>query len=364
MALSWKMGFEVELMAPPGRSRADLAARTARRLGGTVRRFFHPQSEPSIVPGQPVFENLTLGFEVLDSAGRRLAAFVDDLTLQRDLDRQAAPRAGWYRIIADDGRLLQLTVRHCDAEAPLESVLDPLAALFGTATAPHASGMVRIEDARGVSVAIGAPLPGERERPCEIVTAPVEADHERVIQGLLEDACAEGFAVPVEGATHIHFDATPLRSAAVIARLVETLSLHGDALKQLVGVNPHCVRLGPWPDTLKALVLTPGFRALAWPEATEALSNVGLTKYCDFNLLNIALNSTSKYTFEVRVLPAHLDAAPILEAAALFEALLRWACETATARAPPPLRLARLIDLLPMPRSAARVWRARAAAPA
>jgi hypothetical protein len=362
MALSWKMGFEVELMAPAGRSRADLAARTARRLGGRVRRFFHPQSEPSATPGQPVFENLTLGFEVLDGEGRRLAAFVDDLTLQQGLDRQAAPRPGWYRIVADDGRLLQLAMRHCDAEAPLARVLDPLAALFGTAPAPHPSGMVRIEDARGVSVAIGAPLPGERERPCEIVTAPIEADHEAVISALLADARAEGFTLPAEGATHIHFDAAPLRSAATIARLVETLALHGEALKQLVGVNPNCVRLGPWPDALISLAETAEFRKLAWPDATAALGEVGLSKYCDFNLLNIASDNTSKYTFEVRILPAHLDPATILEAAALFEALLRWCGDTASSKAPPPRTLARLIDLLAMPRSTARIWRARGAA--
>jgi hypothetical protein len=239
-------------------------------------------------------------------------------------------------------------------------VLDPLAALFGTAPAPHPSGMVRTQDTRGVSVAIAAPLPGERERPCEIVTAPIEVDHEAVISALLEDARAEGFTLPAEGATHIHFDAAPLRSAAVIARLVATLALHGEALKQLVGVNPNCVRLGPWPDTLIALVKTAAFRNLAWPQARAALSEVGLSKYCDFNLLNIASENTSKYTFEVRVLPAHLDPAPILEAAALFEALLRWCGDTAASKAPPPRALARLIDLLPMPKAAARAWRARA----
>ncbi|HEY0301650.1 MAG TPA: amidoligase family protein [Rhizomicrobium sp.] len=179
--LSWKMGFEIELMAPAGRSRADLAARVARRHGGTVRRFFHPQSEPALVPGQPVFENLTLGFEALDARGARIAAFVDDLTLQGGLDRQARPKAGWYRVVADDARLLRLAMRHCDAAAPLATLLDPLAALFGTAPQRQANGMVRIVDGRGASVAIGAPLPGERERPCEIVTAPIATDHERVL---------------------------------------------------------------------------------------------------------------------------------------------------------------------------------------
>jgi hypothetical protein len=356
MQLTWKMGFEVELMAPPGGSRADLAERVARRLGGRARRLFHPQSEPA--PGRPAFENLTLGFEVVDADGRRLAAFVDDLTLQHGLDRQAAPRPGWFRIVADDGRLLQLAMAHCDPAAPLSEVLSPLAALFGTAPQPQPSGMVRVVDARGASVAIGAPLPGERERPCEIVTAPIQADHARVLGDLLADARAEGFGLPLEGATHIHFDAAPLLSAPAIATLVETLLVHGEGLKRLVGANPHCVRLGPWPEALAALVRQPGFDALAWPQAAAALAGVGLTKYCDYNLLNIALATPGKHTFEVRVLPTGLDAAPMLEAAALFEGLLRW-CATAKAPRRPPRDLAALIGALPLRREASRSWRPR-----
>ena len=359
--LAWKIGFEIELLATPGRSRADLAERVARRTGGRVRRFFHPQSEPSKAPGLPVFENLTLGFEVVDAKGRRLAAFVDDLTLQADLDRYARPRPGWYRIVADDARLLQLVMIHCEAEAPLGAVLDPLAALFGVSAQPHPSGMVRIEDARGASVAIGAPLPGERERPCEIVTQPIERDHKGVIEALLADARAEGFLVPREGATHLHFDAAPLCDARVIARLVETLARHGEALKQVVGVNRNCVRLGAWPDGLISLVQTPSFQALAWPQARQALADVGLSKYCDFNLLNIAAANASKHTFEVRVLPAGLDAAPILEAAALFEAMLRWCVTSAPAPSPAPGSLLDLFEALPLGKSARLAWQARAA---
>ncbi|MEI9888890.1 MAG: amidoligase family protein [Rhizomicrobium sp.] len=242
--LSWKMGFEIELMAPKGVSRADLAARVAQRQGGTVRRFFHPQSEPALVPGQPVFENLTLGFEALDAGGRRIAAFVDDLTLQGGLDKTARPKAGWYRVVADDARLLRLVMRHCDPGAPLAELLNPLAALFGTVPQVQATGMVRIVDDRGISVAIGAPLPGERERPCEIVTAPLAADHERVLGGLLAEARAAGFGTPLEGATHIHFDATPLLSAPVVANLVEVFSRFGDELKTLVGANPAACAWG------------------------------------------------------------------------------------------------------------------------
>ncbi len=202
--IGWKTGFEIELMMPRGRTRADLAARVAARHGGRVERFFHPQSEPSKVPGRPSFENLTLGFRVRDGAGATIASFVDDLTLQRGLVKTTAPKPGWYRIISDDGRLLRLAMRHGDAEADLPSALKPLADLFGTMLEPYEGGMLRVVDERRISVAIGAPLPGERERPCEIVTAPIEADHAAALEALIGDARAEGCTPPTERATHVH----------------------------------------------------------------------------------------------------------------------------------------------------------------
>jgi len=341
MTLTWKMGFEIELMAPHGSSRAALADHLARRHGGSVYPFFHPQSEPSHVPGQPVFENLTQGFAVRDANGVSVASFVDDLTLQAGLDKHAAPKPGWYRIVADDGRLLRLVMRHCDPAAPLGTLLDPLAALFGTDAQAH-DGMVRVADERGVSVAIGAPLPGERERPCEIVTPPLEAGHAQALIELLTAARDLGFTLPHEGATHIHFDAAPLLSARAIAALVDIVMLHGAALKRMVGTNPNCVRLGHWPPALPALTRSDRFRAMPWPEARAVLNQTGLTKYCDFNLLNIAAGNAAKHTFELRILPSSLDPAPILEAAALFEAILRFACD------PPPTVPASLPVLLAM----------------
>jgi hypothetical protein len=175
---------------------------------------------------------------------------------------------------------------------------------------------------------------------------------------LLEDAIAEGFAVPHEGATHIHFDATPLLSARAIAALVETLWRFGDDLKRLVGANPACVRLGRWPETLPALVRDPKFLGAEWPAARAMLAELGLTKYCDFNLFNIATEMPGKHTFEVRILPVWLEAEPLLDAAALFEALLRRCCDGAVT--PLPNTVAELIDCLPLAPDVAQRWRARA----
>jgi hypothetical protein len=356
VTLTWTAGFEIELLAPRGHSRRDLAERVARLRGGTVRRFFHPQEEPSEVEGKPSFQNLTPGFEALDDAGRLIARFVDDMTLQAGLDANAAPLPGWYRIVTDDRRLLRLIMRQCDADASIDRVLVPIAGLFGTAPDVHPSGMVKVTDDRSASVAIAAPLPGERERTCEIVTPPLVDGPEAALESLLGEARAAGFTLPREGATHIHFDAAPLTSARAVVNLVNALSRHGEALKRLVGTNPHCIRLGRWPDRLLALVASPGFAALDWPAARRALTDAGLTKYCDFNLLNLATADRAKHTFEVRILPSSLDARPIIAAASLFAALLHWCAEPAAGTRHISDDPEAMIASLPLPPQARAVW--------
>ena len=359
MTLQWKTGFEIELLAPRGQSRRDLALRVARLHRGAVRRFFHPQQEPSKVAGTPKFENLTPGFEALDGSGRPIARFVDDVTLQAGLDRNSAPLPGWYRIVTDDGRLLRLLIRHCDPDAPIDTVLSPIAELFGSTVYAHPSGMVKVSDDRDVSVAIAAPLPGERERACEIITPPLGDERDAALGLLLREARAAGCSVPLEGATHIHFDAEPLMSAGAIVNLVRVLSVHCDALKRLVGTNPNCIRLGKWPDTLHVLVASAGFAGLDWPAAQQALATVGLEKYCDFNLLNIATGNRAKHTFEVRVLPASLDLEPILDAAELFAAILRWCVERSGEARPIPNDLAGLLVAIPLAPGARARWMQR-----
>ena len=320
-----KLGVEIELLAPQGRSRQDLADAIAAHYGASVRRFFHPQGEPSKAAHTPFFENLTLGFVVEDDAGNVLAQCVDDLTLQDDLTRQHPPRPGWYRIVSDDTRLLRLTMRHTDATEPLETVLEPLATLFGTQVEEGLAGMRRVADQAGSPIAIGATLPGERERPCELITPPIEADHLERLEVLLQLARSMGFTAPAEGATHLHFDATPLCAASTLANLVRFLDVHSEALKERVETNPHCRRLGTWPQELIELVNAAGFASLDWEEALELLRQIKLSKYCDFNIRNLVHPVAGKHTFEVRILPVWLEGQQILDAANLFAAILHWA---------------------------------------
>lgn len=321
-ALGWRVGVELELMAPRGRDRSELAKALA-GPGGRVERFFHPQSEPSLVPNMEVFDSLTLGFRALDAQGHHVASCVDDLTLRDGLDRSTPPRKGWYRIVSDDRRLLHLVRNQANANASLMDALLPTAKLFNTTVEQAPGGMLKVVDEVGSPVCIGAQLPGERERPCEIVSPPIDpdADFDAILEHLLVTARSLGFSVPAESATHLHLESAQLETATAVANLIELLATYGDALKTRLRTNPRCVRLGPIPAALLDAVRTPDFRSLDWPAARERLKATKPSKYVDWNLKNLVHPRADKPTFEVRVLPGTLIARPVQQAARLFVAL-------------------------------------------
>lgn len=333
--LDWKIGIEIEMVAPKGVNRRDLAKAIALHFQGNVTPYFHPQVEPSKVSGQSLFKNLTPAFEVRDQHGQRIAQCVDDLTLQDDLDKTASPQAGWYRIVSDEHRLLQLVMQQADASDPLSDVLTPIAHLFGTEPQHGHGEMVRVMDQTGESIAIAAPLPGERERPCELITAPIDHNHYETLDVLLGIAHQLGFKPAAEGAIHIHFDATALMHASVLANLMRVLWQFGDELKTLVKSNPRCRRLGRWPQALYDHIQQPEWSDLDWQQATQSLAPFEVSKHCDFNIKNIIDGNVEKQTFELRILPVCLDATTTLETAKLFEAMLQWAIHADKGQQPP-----------------------------
>jgi hypothetical protein len=316
------LGVEVELIAPRGLSRRDLAARVAMRHGGTVHRLFHHQAEPSAAKGVAIFETLMQGFEARRDDGRSLGRFIDDLTLQNDLHREAEPQPGWYRIASDDVRLLRLVDRHVDPEAPIDTVLDPVAALLGGTVEEKEGGIRRLSDSEGSPIALVAPLPGERERACEIVTPPIEADHFTHLDSLLEPARDLGFQLPHEGAVHLHFDGRPLQDAARLQRIVRRLEDQRDALRLACVTNPACRRLGPQRQAVLDTVLADDFAGLAWPAAAARLAAAQPTKYCDFNILNLLGHKPGKLTLEIRILGPSLDTGWILDRATCFRDII------------------------------------------
>ncbi len=182
--------------------------------------------------------------------------------------------------------------------------------------------MCHVTDEIGSPIAIAAPLPGERERPCELITPPIETDHFNKLETLLKIARDLGFTISAEAATHFHFDATALCSTPVFSNLVNILWQEGDRLRAEVGTNPKCRRLGLWPDELIKLVNSPGFRELPWAEAKIHLKKLNLSKYCDFNLKNFIYEIPDKNTFEARIFPGWIEAEPIVNAAGLMEDIL------------------------------------------
>jgi len=349
--MRWKAGFEIELLAPRGRSRRDLAEALAGKAGGSVRRILYPQSEPSLLEDTPVFENLILGFDALDARGEPIARCVDDLTIRRDLDRNSPPIDGWYRILSDDIRLLRLAMKHCDPDADVTTVLEPMAALFDAELSIEGGDIVRLADRYSTPIALATGLPGERERPCEIVTPPYDSDHEAALERLLSVARELDFTVPAEAAVHVHFDATRLRDSAAVARLVETIGLHGKAFRRLMDANPNCLRMARNPKWLFRTVAERGFAETPWEEARERLRDRGLSKFVDFNFLNMVYDIPGKSTFELRILPGAISAAPILKRAEFFEALLNW-CIEAPRTERPERKLARFIAQVDPPEKA------------
>jgi hypothetical protein len=323
-------GFEIELIAPRGSSRRDLAQAMAGAVGGTVEDTFYPQAEPNPAADAKPFETLTLAFRVLDRGGQLLCTIADDLTLRDDLDKSAEPKPGWYRILCDDIRLERLIARHTAAADPIERVLQPLAPLFGGTVRKLQEGYYRLSDSEGTVICMAALQPGERERAAEIITSPLSRDHRASLDSLLAPARALGFLLPSEGAVHIHFDGAAFLSASRMQRLVTVFAERRQELRALCRPNPRCRRLGPWPPALIETVNAPGFAALPWKEAVKRMNATGIKKYCDFNIVNLLDERRNKLTFEVRILPPTLNAGDILGPAAVFEQILDEICATSS----------------------------------
>lgn len=321
MAPPWTLGLEIELLAPRGSSRLALAEAIADRHTAQIKRIFHPQSEPSPLSGTPVMENLTLGFAVVDRQGHPIAQVVDDLTLQADCRKQASPKPGWYRIVSDEGRLLRLVARVADPEDPVERVLDPVAQLFGVEPIRGPGGMVKVSCEEGLPIAIAAPLPGERERPCELISPPLLRSQIGEVGEWLALARGLTFRAPLEGAIHLHIDGSPFCSALVLRNLILLLGTYGSVLRRVLGTNPRCQRLGPIPEDLWRAVQDPGWIDLEWSAARGILKSLHPSKYRDFNFRNLIFQIPHKHTIEVRILPVWLEFEPLEQAIDLIQAV-------------------------------------------
>jgi hypothetical protein len=342
-----RTGFEIELMAPRGRSRWSLARDLADRCGGRVHPVWHHDSEPSLVPGLGRFLHLTQAFEVRRPGGALLCSLVDDVTLMAGLDPRTPAPPGWFRILSDDARLLSLLAAHSDPGGTIGAALDATAQLWG-AKVDRYDGVYRLDDVSGATIALAATQGGERERPCEIVTPPLSTGHEAALEELLGPARELGFTIPEEAAVHLHVDGAPFREPHALANVVRLFAHWREPLRALVQTNPACRRLAPLPQPLvDAVAGLPSYDDLV-----KAAADGGLSKFFDVNLTQLLTDTPIRDTIEIRILPGALTADDILNRAGLVELLLDRCVQPEPVPAPPAELGAAVEELLHM---AARV---------
>lgn len=302
-----RVGIEIELVAPPGGSREALARRLALQIAGSVRPRFHHDTELTMVKDRPVFHHLSLGFDVFDADGTFRCRLVDDITILDDLDARLPPTSGLYRILSDERRILNLVEQVADPAAPAATVLDPVAALFGSEAEEQGAGVIRLNDVYGQSVAAVALQGGERERVCEVIMPPLRTDQRQRLAEVLDVARSMGFRVPAEAAVHVHFDAEPFRSASALVHLVTAFSADRDQLMADLETNRRCRRIAPLPPALIQGVSDDGFAGLAWDEVQAWLRTLDVPKHADVNLRALAGHRSAVDTVEVRILPGSID---------------------------------------------------------
>lgn len=312
-----RVGLELEWLAPRGRSRDDLARAVARAFHGRVEFGFKYHGAGFLPDGRPDCR-LTEAVRVV--RGRTvLASFVDDPTIVDELDPRGAPSLCWR---TDDVRLALLVERTCWAKTRAQA-LAPFRTVFA---AHHITG--RILDPLGHPLLVRADDAGERARVCEVVLAPLaRAELRSVLARVCGVAAKLGFTVPVEGATHAHYDARPFRSTRVLRRLIVRWAREGAELRRALEPNPRCRKLGPFsPEVVR--VAAESDDALAFSTFAAALSLAGLSREVDLNVLGVVDAFPKQPTLEVRCLPSSLDADATLRRLEVLDAILervrRW----------------------------------------
>ena len=200
----------------------------------------------------------------------------------------------------------------------------PIARIFGTEP-ENKEGMIRISDKAGSPIAMLAPLPGERERPCEIILAPIKNNLADKLAVILTRANTLGFTLAAEAATHFHFDASRLLSGRVIARLIRFFHHFSSHLRIRFNTNPLNRRLGAIPKTLIELSDNNQFINADWKSAQQMLRDCEQSKFQEINFLNIANENFEKHTLEVRMIGPSMNVDWLVTQFFYVERVLEWA---------------------------------------
>lgn len=322
-----KTGFELELLAPRGKSRRDLAIALAKATGGEVRQGFKYQSEGPHRDGRPICD-LTPAWRI-EHDGDVLFTLVDDVTVRDGLDADADTPEGLFRLVLDDLRFALWAEPRCWAEdgAAPEVQLAPLLETFEARIGARGRDGAKVEHHRVVAtrwdhaLCVLAAYEGERERVCEVVTRPLGRDErEDVIARILDCALAAGFVPPAEAALHVHLDNAPWMSSERLCQLIADSAAARSMLYEILKPNPRCRRLAAFAPDMVRLARTRA--ALPFDELRKLLLDAGATKYVDINVLGVLKERPRHPTVEVRCLPMSLDVAEMFSNVAAVEDFL------------------------------------------
>ena len=308
---SLRVGLELELLAPPGKTRLTLARALARRLGGRVEFGFKYHGAGFLPDGRPDCR-LTDAFRVV-RAGKCLATFVDDPTIVDDLGEASRPHAVFR---TDDVRLATWVERACWGSS-VKTALQPLRSEFSAR-----------RDAGQWVDPLGHPLlglaeePRERLRVCEVVLPPLRgAALEERLRLVCDAAKALGFAVPAEGAVHAHYDAKPFQRTRALRRLIVEWTKQRTSLLRVLKPNPRCRKLGPFSAEVLQ-VARAADDAMPFSTFAAGLGLAGLHRAVDLNVLGVVERFPKQPTVEVRCLPSTLEADETLARLARVEAFI------------------------------------------
>ncbi len=302
-----RVGMELELLAPPRRSRRRLADEIARKLDGRVAMNWHYDSDRSQHPEFGPFAYLTPAFDVVGADGRAKVRLADDATIVTDLDGRAPGAKGWRRLLAGDRDWLLKLKPYLAPLAELDDDVDKAAAAFGLRVEPRGRRLCLL-DGDGQLVAEVAGVSGERPRVAEAISPPLTGGVQDWFDLVAGTATELDFGLPIEGATHLHYDAEPFRSPAAFRRLVLAFSGDLSGVRRRFASNTNCRGIGPLDPALADVVSADDYDELSWEEVRQRCRATGtLTKYCDINLQHLMADVPRIDTVEFRMLPATLD---------------------------------------------------------
>jgi hypothetical protein len=320
-----RLGIEVELLAPHGRSRQHLAEAMARAIGGSVLHGFRYQSGP----GSPArhLAMMTPAFRVVDPMGNAVGEVGDDVTLSQP---QEEPSPGGMSVrptlFMDDIRLALWVERRCWSESSdLEKVIAPLIETFHATLDPSAPEGLDgdVVDPWGNKLAAFRRIGADRMRTTEWVSAPMDISvRQELLEWTFTVAREAGFVPAREGAIHLHYDRDPFRSPPVLCRLVRMYAERREQLLEVLEPNSACTRIGPFPDRVVAMAKRLEHSSISMADFGSAMFEAGVVRDLDINIIHVLLDRPRHPTIEVRCLPSDLDVSRLFHRISSVEAFL------------------------------------------